>query len=149
MTDSMSVWFPVSGCAIRKSGISFLQGHRLTRISLVRAYKSAVNKPAGACVFFRWPLPYPRCRYRFCKARNPQEMLVSFGIISIFADILKGGQTIRHLLVEYLFPNLLLYARPSISVTYKFVVEWRHYSTLSLAWWSSRSRLHSGLLALS
>ena len=49
----MSAEFLVSGPAIRKSGISFLQGHRLTRSSLVSADKSAVNKPAGACVFFR------------------------------------------------------------------------------------------------
>lgn len=48
-----SARFQVSGPAIRKSGIVFQQGHRLTRFYLVRADKSAVNKPAEACVFFR------------------------------------------------------------------------------------------------
>ena len=33
----MSAGFLVSGSAIRKSGIVFQQGHRLTRLSLVRA----------------------------------------------------------------------------------------------------------------
>ena len=68
-------------------------------------------------------LPFALGHTGFCKAGNLKENLVSFGIFSTFADIIQGGQTIRHLLVEYLFPNLLLYARPSISVTYKFVVE--------------------------